>query len=113
MRKWLIGILALLLFSLIVVWFIYYRPYNKTDLEIGGYTIYKKPQGNCKAYFEPIIYEDEDTVYYTSYSGCNDDDYLYIRDGLQFMSLKDAIEEGLINPSLINGHFRTKDKDDE
>jgi hypothetical protein len=110
MKKGLIGLGILTLFAFIAIWFVYYRPYDPLDTEIGGYTIYKKPQGLCAAYFEPVIYEDENTIHYTTYSGCREDDYLYIRDGLQFISLKAAIKEGLIDPELLKGHFRTKDK---
>ncbi|ERJ13325.1 hypothetical protein [Haloplasma contractile] len=89
---------------------IFFNNYDQANYSIGGYDVYRKPQGKCKAYFTVVIYEDEDYEYYVSYSGCNEDDYLYIKKGLTYVSVKDAIEDDMIDEEEVIPKLRKREK---
>ena len=71
--------------------------YEKLDYEIAGYPLYYQSHGSCEMYVMEIIYEDDDIQVYFGSSGCTSGPYYYIDVNHKKMSVKEAIDEGLIS----------------
>lgn len=101
-----LSVLAVTLTLLLVLAFRYasYRiPILKTGQEVGNYQIYYIDSPKmilCDiAYFEIVVFEDENFEYYYNLqpAGSSCLSNLFIWDGFRFLSLKDAVDIDLIS----------------
>jgi hypothetical protein len=84
-----------------------------SENKVDGYDIYKVKQGmTCEAYFEDVYYSDSDYVYFYGYSGCSAQEMFLIKDGYEFIYLRDAIEEGLITVESLMAELHQRERYD-
>lgn len=74
--------------------------YQKTDMKLGDYEVYKSYYNNsnsiCKTASRELISEDDTHNYYIRYTGCDLELGYYIKDDNKFLKLPEALEKKLI-----------------
>lgn len=70
--------------------------YDELDYFFGGYQVYYESHGTCEMYIREIIYEDSTTIYFLEAGGCGGDSFYYIKYNKEYVSISDALEQGII-----------------
>ncbi len=67
-----------------------------TEYRFGDYRVYYQSHGPCEMFVMQLIGEDDDHLYYLTSSGCSAGDYYFVRRDWDYVSVKDAMDEGWI-----------------
>lgn len=70
--------------------------YQKLDYKFGDYQVYLLPNGNCEMFIMDRIYEDNQSIYYLTSSGCSAGYYYFIYVNDEYINIKKAITDEII-----------------
>lgn len=71
--------------------------YDGLDYYFGEYQVYYESHGTCEMYIREIIFEDNDAIYFLEAGGCGGASFYYIKYNKEYVSISDAIENGIIS----------------
>lgn len=71
--------------------------YDGLDYYFGEYQVYYESHGTCEMYIREIIFEDSNTIVYLEAGGCGGESFYYIKYNKEYISISDAIEDGIIS----------------